>query len=127
MPKAFPDPQPCKFCNCNATYSPIPAMENYGAKIFFCHPCQAEYIRYTRGSHSKYPSVSLYVTIRDKMYRWTDSGEGQFANLWYVKEPGEPGARVNKLMVHLLGVTKDIPELTPLNIESKIRAWLPFL
>lgn len=119
----------CKFCNNPATYAPLPHMENFNVKIFFCHPCQAEYLYYMQdGEPSNKPSsVSLYTTVSGRMFRWTVMAHGH-GQLWKVGKPGIPGIKMNEDMeavVHfddLEGI-----QLTPKNIEGKIRSWLPFL
>jgi hypothetical protein len=118
------NPKPCKFCGKAASYCPLDEMEQYGVKVYFCHPCKAEYLFWPNGVRS---SISLYTIINHKTYRWTILKENT-AQLWYVKDPGIPATRLN----HNLDLIKffngsDMPELTPQNINDKIRTWLIFI
>ena len=119
----------CKFCTSHATYSPIERMETFGIKVYFCHPCQAEYLYFSRNNivSEKPASYSLYTTINNKMYRWTTiSGGG--VNVWYVKKPGVPGVSINGGM-ELVAHIKEIEpfSINPQNIQTKLRTFLPFL
>jgi hypothetical protein len=118
----------CKFCQQPASYESLPQMESFGIKVFFCHPCRAEYLYWSQNNiFLETPSsVSLYVTINDKTYRW--SREGHYGRLWYVGKPGVPGKHINGQMIPILSFKEaDSLNLTPQNIESKIRSWLIFL
>jgi len=106
-----------------AGYHPLEAMERHNVSVYFCHPCQAEYLFFRDGSRA---SVSLYTTIKDKMYRWTVTSVGS-AQLWHVKEPGVPGVKVNEGMFTVKSFSGNIPQLTPDNINEKVRTWLLFL
>lgn len=113
----------CKFCKWEVSYCPLKEMEEHGVKIYFCVPCQAEYLFWKNTR-----SFSLYTTINDKMYRWSIMWGGSVAHLWYVKDPGIPGIKRNKNLELLKDFSKDdIPHITPQNVNSKIKAWLPFL
>ena len=119
----------CKFCQSPAIYSPIERMENFGIKVYFCHPCQAEYLYFSRNDivNEKPASYSLYTTINNKMYRWTTiSGGG--VNVWYVKNPGEPSVSINEGMEFVAHIKEIGPfSVNPQNIMVKLKIWLPFL
>jgi len=119
-------PKPCQFCQQFPLYNPLEEMEHYGVKIFFCHTCKAEYL-YWR-TNQNYSSVSLYTEIQGKMYRWTYRTQG-YSQLWWVKNPGIPGTRRNRDLQSILHVSPEegIPDITPANINSRVRTWLLFL
>lgn len=117
----------CQFCTKEISDAPVNEMAKHGVGVYFCHPCQAEYLYFRSGTCA---SVSLYTTINERCYRWTVTSVDT-AQLWYVKEPGIPGVRKNEGMEPVKGFSKSdgdtIPELTPSNVNGKIRVWLPFL
>jgi len=120
-------PKPCQFCGRMAGYAPLDEMESHGVGVFFCEPCQAEFLYYQGGDLA---SSSLYTTVNHRMYRWTvtSGGHGQ---IWYVKEPGIPGKKKNEGLeaVKSFDPSKGdiVPQLTPSNINEKLRTWLVFL
>lgn len=110
----------CTYCNKDAIYSPLKDMEVHDVKVYFCHICKAEYLFWQDGFLA---SQSLYVTINNKMYRWTEGG-GNY-QLWYVKTPGEPGVRINRDMENIKSFHfNNHPTITPENIEQKVRIML---
>lgn len=120
----------CKFCNNPVAYTPLKEMEEkFAIKIFYCYTCNAEYLFFSRNEIlSQEPSsVSLYVDIGDKTYRWTVSAHG-VGRLWLIGKPGIPGQKINEDMrsVILFNETDKI-SITPQNIEAKVRSWLTFL
>jgi len=119
-------PQPCRFCQQFPPSAPLEEMESYGVNVFFCPPCKAEYL-YWRTSHN-YSSVSLYTEIQGKTYRWTCMSQG-ISTLWWVKNPGIPGTRRNIDMQSILYISPEegIPDITPANINDKVKIWLLFL
>lgn len=123
--KAHFRPVICKFCGQAAPYTPLCEMEENGVQVFFCSLCYAEYLFWPNQSQPL--SASLYVKINSKMYRWTVFEGGTKAQLWFVKEPGVPGTRVNRNLDMLKYFADSVPEITPSNIEQKIRTWLTFL
>ena len=120
----------CKFCQKVASYEPLESMERFRIKVFYCHPCKAEYL-YT-ANKQEVPgmvpsSVSLYATVNKKMYRWTVRAD-QCGQLWWVKQPGIPGKKINEDMQPILYLPElETVELTPNNIVTKLESWLPFL
>jgi len=117
------DVQICQYCGNPTTYSPIAQMERYGYKVFFCHTCQVEYV-----NQSDWSRVALYTTVKGKMFRYTMAKNEAYAQLWKIDKPGIPGVRVNEKM-KLIVSFNDIQGIviTPQNIQSKIKSWLPFL
>jgi hypothetical protein len=97
-------------------------MSRFGVGITFCHTCLAEYMFYRDGHLSHY---SLYTTIGDRMYRWTQIK--MYGYLRYVAEPGVPGVSPNKGMQMIKSFTVDVPDITPTNINEKLRTYLVFL
>lgn len=110
----------CVFCKKDAPHSPLPELEIHSVKVFFCYNCRAEYVYWEDGSIA---SQSLYIEINNKMYRWTTGGGT--CQLWYVKIPGEPGIRANQEM-HTIKTFRfdNCPNITPQNIEQKVRTLL---
>lgn len=116
----------CKFCQDQATYAPLNEMEVHGVKVFFCHECQAEYVVFPDGTVA---STSLYTKINQKMYRWTVTSVGN-GIIYHVVEPGIPGVKKNKLSMVKHFNSKDgqaIQNLTPQNVNDKLKTWLIFL
>lgn len=120
----------CHFCQQPTQYAPIPPGQSYALnkikvlRIHFCFQCNAEYVFWT--DNGALASVHLYVTVNDKMYRWSTSPSEKLGRLWYVEKPGIPGKQVNEGVV-LLKNFQEFSEITPSNIEEKIRFILPFL
>lgn len=120
-------PLHCKFCKNDAPYSPISEMEHHGVKVFFCHPCQAEYLIFEDRTLA---STSLYTQINHKMYRWTVSSVGT-GTLSHIIDPGVPGVRKNGKVTQIKYFDprkgETFPLLTPQNVNDKLRTWLLFL
>ena len=127
--------QICKYCQKDAIYVPLTskALTAKGAGvssnsrtliIHFCEDCLAEYVYWSKDG--ELASLHLYTTINDKMYRWTTYPTRAVAFLSYVEDPGIPGLRPNQKVQTLQKFT-DFPDITPSNINEKVRAWLPFL
>jgi hypothetical protein len=120
-------PQPCKFCRQLPSYEPLDVMERYQTKIFFCHPCQTEYLYNARESINSWFIMSIYTTINNKLYRWTED-KLDFCRLWIINRPGIPGKTANDdltLLYHLEG--KNSLNITPANINDKIKTWITLL
>lgn len=120
----------CNFCQQPTQYAPLPTGSGYGAnrikvlRVHFCFECSAEYVFWA--DDSALAATHLYATVNDKMYRWSTSPSEKVARLWYVQKPGIPGKQPNEGMV-LLKTFEEFPEITPTNVEEKIRFMLPFL
>lgn len=116
----------CQFCQQAAVYSPIEEMELMSIRVHWCAQCHAEYLHFSESPVVN--SWSLYITISERMYRWTVTALGA-ASLWYIKEPGVPGSRANRNYQRLLNLTKEDvqPTINPQNIKSKIQTYLLFL
>jgi hypothetical protein len=102
-------------------------MDYHEADVYFCHRCQAEYVYFRRSS--SLANTSLYTTIGGRMYRWSIARS--IGQVWYIKTPGEPGVRRNEGMELVKSFCPEagesIPQLTPANINEKLRTWLVFL
>lgn len=123
IPLALP-PVPCRFCGKDAIYSPLLEAECHGMKIFFCYPCQTEYVY--RGSSERYWTSSIYADVNGKKYRWSDINTNYI--LWHIKDPGVPGVSSNKNLNFVASFSKkDAVGITPTNLADKIKTWLPFL
>lgn len=119
-------PHPCQFCGQGAGYSPIPEMETHGVSVYFCYPCRAEYLVYWDGPQA---SVSLYTEINGKMFRWTKTNAGS-GTISHIVDPGEPGVRKNgkvETVKHFQASKDPLPNVTPQNVNEKLRTWLLFL
>ena len=115
---------PCKFCEENAEYKPLPEMDKYNARVYFCDPCQAEYVFFR--NQNKPAVVSLYISIHNKMYRWSKL-LGDVVHLYEVKVPGLPGVQINKDLQLLKRFENVGYTMTPQNIKSKLEILLTFL
>jgi len=119
---------PCKFCQKET--APVPLIIKGGNgdnkyhtfDVHYCYDCAAEYVDW-----AGVVSIHLYVTINNRMYRWSVEDKGSLARLWYVGEPGEPGVRANRKMFLIKSFKEDFPQITPENIERKLRFILLFL
>lgn len=117
----------CRFCQKDARYAPIAELDAHGMKVYFCDECSAEYVFYAAGLLSHY---SLYTTINTKMYRWTRSMSaysGGRAWLRYIETPGIPGAVANKDVSLIKTFFGDVPDITPQNINEKLKTYLVFI
>ena len=120
---ADPPQHNCRFCGRVATYAPLEEMDRYNIRVYFCHPCQAEYLFWANDDAA---SWSLYTTYNGRMYRWTLSVTGS-AQLWHIKTPGIPGTRRNENLEFIRGFVNDIPNMTPDNFLDKLSIYLVFL
>lgn len=125
----------CRFCSKMLTHAPLQDMVFHGIDVYFCHPCKVEYlikwINYKIDGY--YISYSIYHYINDRLFRFTVSSAST-AQLWRFDEPGEVGVRANKKAVFIKGFGfknalefTPIPEITPSNIDSKLKTYLLFL
>lgn len=91
-------------------------------EAYFCYDCNYEYAL-LGGVENHH----LYTTINNRMYRWSVEEDGATARLWYVGEPGIPGVQPNRKMFHIKSFKEHFPQITPQNIERKLRFILLFL
>lgn len=115
------EPVKCLFCSNSPEYKPLQEMGQYGARIYFCFNCNAEYTFWNNEQNLYY---SLYAVINNRMYRWSSNPHNSY--LYYIKEPGEPGVKANKkleLLKHFEGPSN----VTPTNIKEKLKIILTFL
>ncbi len=116
----------CKFCSKDTVYVPL-QVSRRKFEVHYCYDCSAEYVNYGDGEAK---AVHLYITMSNKMYRWSvdeDEDHTQFGRIWYVGEPGVPGERPNRKMKMLKSFNQYFPSITPENIERKLRFILLFL
>lgn len=121
----------CDFCHRETKYVPLvikATVPNFGAnvaarqrsiRVHFCYGCQAEYV-FWLGPNGE-PTVHLYVSINDAVYRWSVDSDGIFGRLWHIKEPGVPGVKQNTKSDLLKTFKGNLPDITPQNIDEKIR------
>jgi hypothetical protein len=120
----------CQFCSQPTLYVPLtttainPVSKTRSLRVHFCADCQAEYVIWK--DDGSVASIHLYTTINDKMYRWTTGTSIKHARLFYIGQPGIPGKEANK-EVEFIQRFDTFPQITPQNIEEKIRFMLPFL
>jgi hypothetical protein len=114
----------CKFCQKTADVAPIKEMTELGGIVFFCHPCQAEYVFFKSGTQA---SQSLYTTINDKMYRFTTIPGIDKIYLWYVEKPGIPGILKNEKLKLIFSTEISVNNVTPRNINDKVNTWIKYL
>ena len=126
----------CDFCNKETKYVPLTVgykSRSLGfttggpkprtIKVHFCSGCQAEYVFW--GDN---PSVNLYTTVNGNLYRWSkDTLLGNAGRLWHVKDPGIPGIKQNSNLHMLKSFDVDIPDITPHNVNEKVRFMLLWL
>ncbi len=124
--------QPCKFCLKDMVYVPLPIKyksRSLGAtslgpkqiEAYFCYDCSYEYVRMGIDIENHH----LYTVVNNRTYRW--SLEYGVAHIWYVGEPGIPGAQPNRKMFLVKTFKEGFPAITPQNIERKMRFMLLFL
>lgn len=111
----------CQFCQQPAQDSPIPGTSTNRILLFFCHPCQAEYLVWT--SSNKQSSVSLYTTIDNKLYRLTTTDYQ--STLSYIQDPGIPGQKRNK-NIKTIKCFEQLEDINPKNINEKIKLFITF-
>lgn len=118
----------CQFCHQPTKYCPLEEMERYCIKVYFCHACRTEYLEHFRTNQMVLWTVSIYVELNEKMYRWSNSTGYDKYQLWYVMEPGEVGVSINKKLQILKSFSKEeVCQITPTNIAEKLKSWLLFL
>jgi hypothetical protein len=112
----------CKYCN--SKLISISCEENYlyNITILYCIECRAEYFYI---SNDKLSSISLYTSINDKIYRWTEIING-VRQLWHVIKYERPGSRSLINNKKILTIKNSSINLNPKNIQEKIKSYLNF-
>lgn len=117
----------CKFCNQNTEHRPLKEVASM-FDIYFCYSCNAEFLYIDKDDEDKEIwGYSIYTYINNELYRWTVSGLGH-GHIWFIGTPGVPG-EVPNLNTELIKTIKQdpLPDVTPTNINFKIKTWLTFL
>lgn len=115
----------CKFCHKDTVYVPLQISKTRKFEVYYCYDCSAEYVNY-----GDTDSVHIYATLNNKMYRWSVNSitdQDDYGTIWYVGEPGIPGEQPNRKMKMLKSFNTYLPDITPENIERKLRFMLLFL
>jgi len=110
----------CQFCNNETTYHPIDILNRYTLKVYFCYPCQAEYVSMFGNR------IHIYATLNDRLYRWTNN-DNCLGQLWIINSPGIPGSELNEDVELLKTFKENMPEINPSNAKEKIKLLLLFL
>lgn len=116
----------CKFCQKEMKYVPL-VLSHSGISAItipahFCETCSYEYapLGGMKNHH-------LYRMINERMYRWSYEETTNVARVWYVGTPGTPGVSPNKDLQLLKSFEEHFPEVTPENVEEKLKLVLVFL
>ncbi len=115
----------CVFCQKQTAYVPLTVMHGLSGhkySVYYCYDCSYEYAPIGGMRHHH-----LYKMINNRMYRWSWEDKTEKARLWYVGKPGEPGVRPNEDMKLIKTFEKYFPQVTPENIEKKLKFMLLFL
>lgn len=114
----------CKFCNHEALSKPLKDVSLH-FDVYYCFTCEAEYLYMTKDDELW--SYNLYTFINGELYRWSVSGFGN-GHIWYIGSPGVPGEVPNR-NAKLIRTFKSLPlpDVTPQNINNKLKTWLTFL
>src|ERR1035437_6716662 len=116
----------CVFCNKETVdksfeyifENSVPA-KTFIFRVDYCNSCYAEYPYW--GQKSEYPyAVNLYVTLHDKIYRWSYHFKNNIGRLWHINDPGFVGLTPNKNSKLLKTIKEDCPKVTPQNVKEKI-------
>jgi hypothetical protein len=130
------DPLTCHYCSGEAGYYPLDIMEEHNIKIYFCNDCNVEYLKSWSNSFKKWFTqkpfaISMYTKINGKMYRWSITTGVSVGVLWMVGNPGIPGLTPNSKLEVVKTFNESrgdvVPNITPKNIEEKVRTYLVFL
>jgi hypothetical protein len=128
----------CKFCQKEVPYSPLELTGKSRGRVihvYFCNDCKAEYVFFVKSEDMF--SYSLYTVINGRTYRWavySNTSPAPHSNtspaprgvLFHVGEPGIPGVKANAKVKQIIAL-HDVPDLTPQNIEAKVRTILTFM
>jgi len=117
-------PVPCKFCGGGAGYAPIDTLKYSHIDVYFCHTCSAEYVFWGK-VNPKNQTYSIYTQIGDRHFRVTVNSDNT-CTIWFIGEIGVPGKSLNQKLKKIKHFNY-IPDITPSNINQKLRSWLPFL
>ena len=114
----------CQFCQKDTVYVPLQVSAKHTFHVYWCNECSAEYL-----SSDGHDAAHLYVMINNRMYRWTyhTDKRGTVGLLWFIGEPGEQGVRPNRKLKLLKSFKGALPQITPQNVERKLRFILVFL
>lgn len=114
----------CIFCHRAVPLTPIEILKDY-MYVYFCHPCQAEYC--TLSITNTELSYHIYTMINNKMYRLSHHYNSDRVQIWFIGLPGIPGKLENRELSLILTLSKDIlPEITPDNVNEKLRTYIVF-
>ena len=100
-------------------YKPLTLRSSHTFDVHYCYNCNYEVV--------KGWGNNLYVSIGNRMYRWSITDEDSVARIWYIGEPGVPGVRANRKMFLVKTFNDHFPQITPQNIEQKLKFMLLFL
>lgn len=115
----------CKFCQKDMAYVPLTVSRSGRSATFhahYCHNCNYEFV--PLGNMKNH---HLYRMVGGRMYRWTYEETTNVARIWYIGQPGVPGVSPNKDLKLLKTFEEHFPEVTPQNVEDKLKLVLVFL
>ena len=113
----------CYYCQQKTVKKPLSIENEHTINVEFCENCKAEYIYWADGVLTTH----LYTYINDKMYRWSVDSDGVIGRLWHYEEPGIPAVRPNRKGKLVKVFHEDKPDITPQNINDKIKLILLFM
>ncbi|CAB4196603.1 hypothetical protein UFOVP1290_123 [uncultured Caudovirales phage] len=113
----------CKFCKNEAQYTPLVEMEKLGVEIYFCYPCNTEYLCWKITDYG----YSIYTDFKDKTYRWSTDMNNTYGDLYSIDDPGIPGVKKNEGLKMIKSFKGDLPDITPSNINEKLSVYLWFI
>ena len=116
----------CKFCKNEAPYTPLLDMEKFGVKIYFCYPCNTEYLVWSSLDNDFY-GCSIYTEFKNKTYRWSTDNKNTYADLIVIDVPGIQGIKKNEGLKIIKYFNHDLPDITPSNINEKLSVYLWFI
>lgn len=121
----------CTFCKQPATHCPIAEMSAQAFDIWFCYPCKAEFVR-LKLLHSTFVldenfRCNLYTSIDDRQFKYTMNRDGSI-QVFKVGIPGVPGVSYNRdcTMIMYFKPGNKL-QITPTNINEKLRTYITFL
>jgi len=112
----------CKFCHRQSSPSDLPIFKNRGISIFFCFPCNSEYLVHSGYPHKDY--INLYHNYNNFLYKFSIHSSASY--LYQINSPGKPGKSFNK-DIHLIKSFDSFLNISPDNINEKLQSYLVFI
>lgn len=112
----------CSFCGKVTPEVKCDGLNKHGLDVYYCNECSTEYLYWSDG---KFAGIYLYVNIGERSYRWSTNSDKTKGYLRRCQP--SPHAETPYPVKLLASFDAPLPEITPDNIEQKVKTMLVFL